>query len=52
MNKGFTLVEILVAVMITAILITMAVPIYDKTIEKSRISEARVVLKQDRKSVV
>lgn len=46
MNKGFTLVEILVAVMITAILITMAVPIYDKTIEKSRISEARVVLKQ------
>ena len=46
MNKGFTLVEILIAVMITAILVTMAVPIYDKTIEKSRISEARTVLKQ------
>lgn len=46
MKKGFTLVEILIAVMITVILVTMAVPIYNKTIEKSRISEARAMMKQ------
>lgn len=44
-KKGFTLVEILVAVMILAILVSMAVPIYEKTVEKSRIAEARTLLK-------
>lgn len=46
MRKGFTLVEILVAVMIVSILVTMAVPMYEKTIEKSRVAEARSMLKR------
>ncbi len=46
MNKGFTLVEILVAVMIVGLLVTMAVPMYDKTIEKARLAEARTMMKK------
>lgn len=46
MKKGFTLVEILVAVMIVTLLVTMAVPMYDKTIEKSRMAEARTLMKK------
>ncbi len=46
MKKGFTLVEILVAVMIVVVLVTMAAPMYDKAIEKSRIAEARVTAKK------
>lgn len=46
MNKGFTLVEILIAVLIMGVLVTMAVPMYEKTIEKSRIAEARAHLKR------
>ena len=46
MRKGFTLMEILVAVIIVTILVTMAVPMYEKTIEKSRIAEARSMLKR------
>lgn len=45
-DKGFTLVEMLIAVLIMAILITMAVPMYEKTIEKSRLAEVRVVSKK------
>lgn len=45
-NTGFTLVEILVAVMIVAILVTMAAPMYDKAIEKSRLAEARTTAKK------
>ena len=45
-KKGFTLVEILVAVLIMIVLVTMAVPMYDKAVEKSRVAEARSVLKQ------
>lgn len=45
-KKGFTLVEILVAVMIVVILVTMAAPMYDKAIEKSRLAEARVTAKK------
>lgn len=45
-NKGFTLVEILVAVLIVTILVTMAAPMYDKAIEKSRLAEARVTAKK------
>lgn len=46
MKKGFTLIEILVAVMIITILVAMAVPMYEKTIEKSRMAEARTMLKR------
>lgn len=46
MKKGFTLVEILVAVMIVTLLVTMAVPMYDKTVEKSRMAEARTMMKK------
>ncbi len=45
-RKGFTLIEILTAVIILGILAAMAVPMYQKTIEKSYIAEARTVLKQ------
>lgn len=43
-KQGFTLVEILTAVVIVTILVTMAVPMYEKTIERSRMAEARTVL--------
>ena len=46
MKKGFTLVEILVAVLIMGVLVTMAVPMYEKAIEKSRVAEARAMLKR------
>ena len=46
MKKGFTLVEILIAVMIVVILVAMALPMYEKTIEKSRMAEARTMLKR------
>ena len=45
-RKGFTLPEILVAVLIVGMLAAMAVPMYDKAIEKSRIGEARTLLKK------
>lgn len=45
-DKGFTLVEILVAVMIVVLLVTMAAPMYEKAIEKSRLAEARVTAKK------
>ncbi len=46
MNRGFTLVEILIAILIMAVLVVMAVPMYEKAIEKSRIAQARVELKR------
>lgn len=46
MKKGFTLVEVLVSVMIVTILITMAVPMYERTVEKSRLAEVSVTLKR------
>lgn len=46
MKKGFTLVEILVAVMIVTLLVVMAVPMYEKTVEKSRMAEVRILLKE------
>lgn len=46
MKKGFTLVEILMAVLILAVLVTMAFPLYEQAIEKSRISDARTTLKK------
>lgn len=45
-KNGFTLMELLVAVVIMTMLITMAVPLYEKTVEKSRAAEARSLLKK------
>jgi len=45
-KKGFTLVEILVAVLIVVVLVTMAAPMYEKAIEKSRLAEARATAKK------
>lgn len=45
-SGGFTLMETLVAVMILTILITMAVPIYERSVEKSRLAEVSTVLKR------
>lgn len=45
-KKGFTLMEILVSVMILAILITMSVPMYERTVEKSRLAEVSAMLKR------
>ncbi len=45
MNKqGFTLVEILTAVVIVAILTVMAMPLYEKTVERSHLAEARTIM--------
>lgn len=46
MKKGFTLIEILIAVLIMGVLVTMAVPMYEKAVEKSRIAEVRTTLKR------
>ena len=43
-KKGFTLTELLTAVIIISILVVMAVPLYEKTIERSRMAEARTIL--------
>ena len=43
-KRGFTLVEILTAVVIVTILVAASVPLYEKTIERSRMAEARTIL--------
>lgn len=43
-QKGFTLTEILTAVIIVSILTVMAVPLYEKTVERSRLAEARTIM--------
>ena len=43
-KKGFTLVELLTAIIITGVLVAMAVPMYEKSVEKSRMAEVRVRL--------
>ena len=43
-HKGFTLTEILTAVIIVSILTVMSVPLYEKTVERSRLAEARTIM--------
>ena len=44
MNKGFTLLELIVVIIILGILATLGFTQYGKTIEKSRTAEAKAIL--------
>ena len=51
MKRGFTLIELLVVVLIIGILAAVAVPQYQKTVERSRTVEALTLLKTVGQSV-
>lgn len=44
-SKGFTLVELLVVVLIIGVLSSIAMPMYKRAFERSRVAEARLNLK-------
>lgn len=43
-KHGYTLIEILTAIVIVTILIAMAAPLYEKTVERSRLAQVRTTL--------
>ena len=50
-QKGFTLIELMIVVAIIGILAAIAVPAYQNYVTRAQVSEA-IILGSDRKSVV